>query len=81
MALSYFRLIAALGRTLVLANMLGTFAMLMVFVLGGFVISKSKYFFTEHSNVENTYQDCIFLNVRSCQNQTDEKLIYLIESN
>ncbi|GMN39377.1 hypothetical protein TIFTF001_008607 [Ficus carica] len=41
MALSYFRLIAALGRTMVLANMLGTFAMLIVFVLGGFVISKN----------------------------------------
>ncbi|XVF86433.1 hypothetical protein PTKIN_Ptkin18bG0039500 [Pterospermum kingtungense] len=40
MALSLFRFIAAVGRTEVVANMLGTFTLLMVFVLGGFVIAK-----------------------------------------
>ncbi|KAI4348999.1 hypothetical protein L6164_009658 [Bauhinia variegata] len=41
MALSLFRFIAAIGRTIVVANTLGTFAMLLVFALGGFVISKN----------------------------------------
>lgn len=40
MALSLFRFIAALGRTQVVANTLGTFTLLMVFVLGGFIIAK-----------------------------------------
>ncbi|XP_062167430.1 ABC transporter G family member 39 isoform X2 [Alnus glutinosa] len=41
MALSLFRFIAALGRTQVVANMLGTFTLLMVFVLGGFIVSRN----------------------------------------
>uniref|UniRef100_A0A803QSS8 ABC transporter domain-containing protein n=1 Tax=Cannabis sativa TaxID=3483 RepID=A0A803QSS8_CANSA len=41
MALSLFRFMAAIGRTLVLATMEGTFIMLMILVLGGFVISKN----------------------------------------
>nr|QVT92374.1 ABC transporter [Salvia miltiorrhiza] len=40
MALSLFRFIGALGRTQVVANTLGTFTLLMVFVLGGFIIAK-----------------------------------------
>ncbi|KAM7532289.1 hypothetical protein LguiB_035699 [Lonicera macranthoides] len=40
MALSLFRFIAALGRTQVVANALGTFSLLMVFVLGGFIVAK-----------------------------------------
>ncbi|GER28927.1 ABC transporter family protein [Striga asiatica] len=40
MALSLFRFIAALGRTQVVANTLGTFTLLMVFVLGGFIIAR-----------------------------------------
>ncbi|OVA05946.1 ABC transporter-like [Macleaya cordata] len=40
MALSLFRFIAAAGRTQVITNTLGTFTMLVVFVLGGFIISK-----------------------------------------
>lgn len=40
MALSLFRFIAALGRIQVVANTLGTFALLLVFVLGGFIIAK-----------------------------------------
>jgi hypothetical protein len=42
MALSLFRFIAALGRTQVVANTLGTFTLLIVLVLGGFIISKSN---------------------------------------
>ncbi|XP_021903944.1 LOW QUALITY PROTEIN: pleiotropic drug resistance protein 2-like [Carica papaya] len=40
MALSLFRFIAALGRTQIVANTLGTFTLLLVFVLGGFIIAK-----------------------------------------
>ncbi|XP_041993830.1 pleiotropic drug resistance protein 2-like isoform X2 [Salvia splendens] len=40
MALSLFRFIAAVGRTQVVANTFGTFALLLVFVLGGFVVAK-----------------------------------------
>ncbi|CAN6438730.1 unnamed protein product [Victoria cruziana] len=42
MALSLFRFLAAVGRTLVIANTIGTFALLVVFALGGFVISKDN---------------------------------------
>ncbi|KAM2893130.1 hypothetical protein FF1_008519 [Malus domestica] len=41
MALSLFRFIAALGRTQVVATTLGVFTLLMVFVLGGFIVSKN----------------------------------------
>nr|DAD28757.1 TPA_asm: hypothetical protein HUJ06_030225 [Nelumbo nucifera] len=40
MALSLFRFIAAVGRTQVVANTLGTFTLLLVFVLGGFIVAK-----------------------------------------
>ncbi|XP_010244008.1 PREDICTED: pleiotropic drug resistance protein 2-like isoform X2 [Nelumbo nucifera] len=40
MALSLFRFIAAVGRTQVVANTLGTFTLLIVFVLGGFIVAK-----------------------------------------
>ncbi|KAI6669871.1 hypothetical protein NL676_004756 [Syzygium grande] len=40
LALSLFRFIAAIGRTEVVANTLGTFTLLLVFVLGGFIVSK-----------------------------------------
>ncbi|XP_058087713.1 pleiotropic drug resistance protein 2 isoform X2 [Magnolia sinica] len=40
MALSLFRFIAAAGRTVVVANTFGTFALLVIFVFGGFVVSK-----------------------------------------
>ncbi|KAK1409684.1 hypothetical protein QVD17_36213 [Tagetes erecta] len=40
MALSLFRFIAALGRTNVVAGTLATLSLLLVFVLGGFIVSK-----------------------------------------
>lgn len=43
-ALSLFRLMAAVGRTIVIASTLGTFAILIVFLLGGFIIDKGKWF-------------------------------------
>ncbi|XP_030965023.1 pleiotropic drug resistance protein 2-like isoform X2 [Quercus lobata] len=40
MGLSLFRFIAVLGRVQVVANTLGTFTLLLVFVLGGFIVAK-----------------------------------------
>ncbi|CAL5209123.1 unnamed protein product [Lathyrus oleraceus] len=40
MSLALFRLIAAIGRTQVVANTLGTFMLLLVFLLGGFIIAR-----------------------------------------
>jgi len=40
MALSLFRFIAALGRTDIVANTIGSFTLLLVFVLGGFIVAK-----------------------------------------
>ncbi|XP_004291541.1 PREDICTED: pleiotropic drug resistance protein 2-like [Fragaria vesca subsp. vesca] len=40
MALSLFRFIAALGRSEVVAGTIGSFTLLMVFVLGGFIVAK-----------------------------------------
>lgn len=42
MALSLFRFIAAIGRIEVVANTLGTFTLLVVFVLGGFIVAKGE---------------------------------------
>ncbi|KVI07937.1 AAA+ ATPase domain-containing protein [Cynara cardunculus var. scolymus] len=41
MALSLFRLIAAVARTDVLANTLGAFTLLLILVLGGFIVAKN----------------------------------------
>ncbi|XP_019059159.1 PREDICTED: ABC transporter G family member 39-like isoform X2 [Tarenaya hassleriana] len=40
MALSLFRFLGAVGRTQVVANTLGIFTLLIVFVLGGFIVAK-----------------------------------------
>ncbi|CAK8539982.1 unnamed protein product [Lathyrus sativus] len=40
MSLSLFRFVAAVGRTLVVANSLGTLTLQVVFVLRGFIIAK-----------------------------------------
>ncbi|KAK7268421.1 hypothetical protein RIF29_21119 [Crotalaria pallida] len=42
MSLSLFRFLAALGRTLIVATTLGTFVLLLVFVLGGFIIARDN---------------------------------------
>ncbi|RXH92532.1 hypothetical protein DVH24_033428 [Malus domestica] len=41
MALGLFRFIAGLGRSEIRANTIGSFALLIVFVLGGFIVSKN----------------------------------------
>ncbi|KAF8393292.1 hypothetical protein HHK36_021533 [Tetracentron sinense] len=40
MASSLFRFIAAMGRDMIVANTFGSFALLIVFVLGGFILSR-----------------------------------------
>ncbi|CAN6807598.1 unnamed protein product [Brassica oleracea var. botrytis] len=40
MALSLFRFLGAVGRTEVISNSVGTFTMLIIFTLGGFIIAK-----------------------------------------
>ncbi|KAF3450816.1 hypothetical protein FNV43_RR06905 [Rhamnella rubrinervis] len=40
MASALFRLMAALGRNMIVANTIGSFALLVLFALGGFVLSK-----------------------------------------
>ncbi|XP_010415237.1 PREDICTED: ABC transporter G family member 39-like isoform X1 [Camelina sativa] len=40
MALSLFRFLGAIGRTEVISNSIGTFTLLIVFTLGGFIIAK-----------------------------------------
>ncbi|KAF9612831.1 hypothetical protein IFM89_004241 [Coptis chinensis] len=42
MSTSLFRLMASLGRTMIIANTFGSFAMLVVMALGGFVISRDS---------------------------------------
>ncbi|WOL09018.1 ABC transporter G family member 31 isoform X1 [Canna indica] len=42
MALALFRVIASLGRNMIVANTFGSFAMLVVMILGGFIISKDS---------------------------------------
>uniref|UniRef100_A0A0E0LXK6 ABC transporter domain-containing protein n=1 Tax=Oryza punctata TaxID=4537 RepID=A0A0E0LXK6_ORYPU len=41
MSMSLYRFLAAVGRTQVMANMLGTAALIAIYILGGFVISKA----------------------------------------
>lgn len=43
MSSGLFRAIAALGRNMIVANTFGSFALLILFALGGFVLSKSKF--------------------------------------
>lgn len=42
MAIALFRLIGALGRTMVIASTFGSFALVVAFVLGGFILAKRK---------------------------------------
>ena len=53
MALGLFRFLAAAGRTPVVANTMGIFALFLVFVLGGFIVSKSEksYLFFRSSKI------------------------------
>ncbi|KAL0370166.1 UNVERIFIED_CONTAM: Pleiotropic drug resistance protein 2 [Sesamum angustifolium] len=57
MALSLFRFIAAAGRTQVVANTLGTFALLLVFVLGGFIVAKGVQMAVRNSHASANSTD------------------------
>jgi len=43
MSSGLFRAIAALGRNMIVANTFGSFALLILFALGGFILSKSEF--------------------------------------
>lgn len=45
MSIGLFRVMASLGRNLIVANTFGSFAMLIVMALGGFVLSRGHSFF------------------------------------
>lgn len=42
MSIGLFRVIGSLGRNMIVANTFGSFAMLVVMALGGFIISRGK---------------------------------------
>lgn len=44
MANALFRVVAALGRNMIVANTFGSFVLLAVMVFGGFVLSRGKFF-------------------------------------
>lgn len=64
MALSLFRLIAAVARTEVIANTLGAFTLLLIVTLGGFIIAKGTInsFNLSHNNlhVADYYPSCVW---------------------
>lgn len=82
MALSLFRFIAALGRTQVVANTLGTFTLLIVFVLGGFIVAKNDlqpwmlwgYYVSPMMYGQNAIVINEFLDDRWSANNTDPRV-------
>ena len=42
MASALFRAIAAMGRNMIIANTFGSFALLLLFALGGFILTKGN---------------------------------------
>lgn len=42
MSLALFRVMASMGRNMIVANTFGSFAMLVVMILGGFIISRGN---------------------------------------
>ncbi|KAL7195891.1 hypothetical protein ACSBR1_036008 [Camellia fascicularis] len=82
MALSLFRFIAALGRTQVVASTLGTFTLLMVFVLGGFIVAKNDiqpfmiwgYYISPMMYGQNAIVMNEFLDKRWSANNTDPRI-------
>ncbi|XAR69717.1 hypothetical protein NMG60_11001418 [Bertholletia excelsa] len=82
MALSLFRFIAALGRTQVVANTLGTFTLLLVFVLGGFIVAKDDiepfmiwgYYISPMMYGQNAIVMNEFLDKRWGANNTDPRI-------
>ncbi|KAH6796479.1 pleiotropic drug resistance 6 [Perilla frutescens var. hirtella] len=81
MALGLFRFIAALGRTQVVAHTLGTFSLFVIFVLGGFIVSKNDlkpwikwtYYFSPLSYGQNAIVMNEFLDKRWSSPNTDPR--------
>ncbi|KAL8505058.1 hypothetical protein ACS0TY_016317 [Phlomoides rotata] len=81
MALGLFRFIAAIGKTQVVANTLGTFTLLTVFVLGGFIIAKNDlkpwlkwaYYVSPMSYAQNAIAMNEFLDKRWSNPNTDPR--------
>ncbi|GFY93424.1 pleiotropic drug resistance 6 [Actinidia rufa] len=81
MGLSLFRFIAAVGRTLVIASTLGSFTLLVVFVLGGFVVAKNDiepfmiwgYYISPMMYGQNAVVMNEFLDKRWSANNTDPR--------
>uniref|UniRef100_A0A0D9XAF4 ABC transporter domain-containing protein n=1 Tax=Leersia perrieri TaxID=77586 RepID=A0A0D9XAF4_9ORYZ len=53
MSMGLYRFLAAIGRTQVMANMLGTAALIAIYILGGFVISKAMILTSLHNCPDN----------------------------
>lgn len=54
MASGLFRLIGALGRNMIVANSFGSFALLAILVLGGFILSRGELLITLKEQVPST---------------------------
>ncbi|KAK8708737.1 hypothetical protein V6N13_059774 [Hibiscus sabdariffa] len=82
MALSLFRFIAAAARTQVVANTVGTFTLLLVFVLGGFIVAKNDidpwmiwgYYVSPMMYGQNAIVMNEFLDDRWSANNTDPRI-------
>uniref|UniRef100_A0A804Q8K5 ABC transporter domain-containing protein n=1 Tax=Zea mays TaxID=4577 RepID=A0A804Q8K5_MAIZE len=55
MSMGLYRFLASLGRTQVMANMLGTEALIAIFILGGFIVSKAP---KEHHVKIKSQKEC-----------------------
>ncbi|KAI8569212.1 hypothetical protein RHMOL_Rhmol02G0261700 [Rhododendron molle] len=82
MGLSLFRFIAAVGRTQVVASTLGTFTLVLVVVLGGFIVAKNDigpfmiwgYYISPLMYGQNALVMNEFLDKRWSANNTDSRI-------
>ena len=52
MSLALFRVMGSLGRSMIVANTFGSFAMLVVMGLGGYIISRGKLIFAQFHYIQ-----------------------------
>lgn len=55
MATGLFRLIGALGRNMIVANTFGSVALLVLFVLGGFILSRGESYLKFYKSLLSYY--------------------------
>lgn len=55
MSMGLFRLIAAIGKTQMMANTLGTAALIAIYILAGFVISRGQIIVNSQDTIELAY--------------------------